>query len=666
MAVIDKITLLGDAEIADRQLELLRRQQARKFRARPAVELAFVPFAVRIFGGIKAALGMGHVAQDVIEDVARALRMARLPSYQPSIEIQLRELGVVVEHLFEMRHKPFSIYGVAGEAAAELIMNASGGHALTSLEDHFRGFVVFKAFRVAKQKLRLARLREFWRPAEATVARVVGLLEGGARMAHGLGRQDDFGQPPIGGGGLFEAGVNVRCGVGQRPAPVLPELLNLLQETQEAGPPLSLVRREISAAKEGFELRGEEHVQGPASLAGGRLHERHVDLVHVRPFLPVNFDADKMLVQEFGQLLFLERLAFHDMAPVAGRVTDAEKNRLVLLPRLFECFRAPGVPIDRIELVLQQVGRFLARKAVGVGVAGGWSLGCHNAFRFRYRWFLRACRQSRPASQCERENGSRLHRHHHTPLERGEQRKARTRFFHRHSSEGDIILRDVVGQTVEAGCDCTPAAEPYHLHVRRLAGGQHDLLCWRRGKSGGQVFSARLRRARIFRRYACADQSTVDAGKSAVPADRFDDLLVCRDGLVGMGAENRRAGAPWPPAVADDHRDSEFSGGGTSTELTFRALAPSDLERGVRTFQSLASSNPFRRTDRAYFFPGRILAPTGLGRADEGGAAFARQGGRTTSGSNAAACRFMAGPGDPGRGYNSPGPRGGGSVVSGH
>ncbi len=32
-----------------------------------------------------------------------------------------------------------------------------------------------------------------------------------------------------------------------------------------------------------------------------------------------------------------------------------------------ESLGAPGEPIDRIMLVLQQVGRFLARQAVGVG-----------------------------------------------------------------------------------------------------------------------------------------------------------------------------------------------------------------------------------------------------------------------------------------------------------
>ena len=40
---------------------------------------------------------------------------------------QLDELGVVVEHLLEMRHEPAIVDGVAGEAAAEVIVDAALG-----------------------------------------------------------------------------------------------------------------------------------------------------------------------------------------------------------------------------------------------------------------------------------------------------------------------------------------------------------------------------------------------------------------------------------------------------------------------------------------------------------------------------------------------------------
>jgi hypothetical protein len=60
------------------------------------------------------------------------------------------------------------------------------------------------------------------------------------------------------------------------------------------------------------------------------------------------------------------------MAPVAGRIADAEKNRPVFNPRFFKRLIAPGEPIHGIVRVLEQVRRFFASKAVGVRVGGGF------------------------------------------------------------------------------------------------------------------------------------------------------------------------------------------------------------------------------------------------------------------------------------------------------
>ena len=44
----------------------------------------------------------------------------------------------------------------------------------------------------------------------------------------------------------------------------------------------------------------------------------HVDLVEIGPLFPVDLDADKPPIHEFRNRLVLERLPFHDVAPVAG------------------------------------------------------------------------------------------------------------------------------------------------------------------------------------------------------------------------------------------------------------------------------------------------------------------------------------------------------------
>ncbi len=45
----------------------------------------------------------------------------------------------------------------------------------------------------------------------------------------------------------------------------------------------------------------------------------------------------------------------HDMTPVARSITDAEKNRLVFGLRFLQRFRAPGIPIDWVVRVLQEI-----------------------------------------------------------------------------------------------------------------------------------------------------------------------------------------------------------------------------------------------------------------------------------------------------------------------
>ncbi len=69
MAVVNKIAFPGDSEMARRNVEFFRRKQFRQFIVRPAIELALMPFAVGVLGGIKTALRMRHVAQDIIKDV---------------------------------------------------------------------------------------------------------------------------------------------------------------------------------------------------------------------------------------------------------------------------------------------------------------------------------------------------------------------------------------------------------------------------------------------------------------------------------------------------------------------------------------------------------------------------------------------------------------------
>ena len=62
---------------------------------------------------------------------------------------ELQDLGVVVEHLFEMRGEPVLIRGIAGEAAAELVVDAALAHAAEQEVDGGAGLGVVPAAHVA-------------------------------------------------------------------------------------------------------------------------------------------------------------------------------------------------------------------------------------------------------------------------------------------------------------------------------------------------------------------------------------------------------------------------------------------------------------------------------------------------------------------------------------
>src|SRR5262249_30423276 len=71
-------------------------------------------------------------------------------------------------------------------------------------------------------------------------------------------------------------------------------------------------------------------------------------------------------VQLGGDLLVVEGFLLHHVAPVAGRVADAEENRPGLAPGPLEGLLAPGGPVDGGVRVLGGGGAVLEGEAVGV------------------------------------------------------------------------------------------------------------------------------------------------------------------------------------------------------------------------------------------------------------------------------------------------------------
>ena len=127
----------------------------------------------------------------------------------------------------------------------------------------------------------------------------------------------------------------------------------------------AIVGREIRAAEERLTIGRQEHGHGPSAASGGGLNEQHVDAVDVRPLLAIHFYGDEIFIEDARDLLVFERLALHHVAPVAGRVSDRQKDRLVFARGRFERLVAPGIPVHWIVRVLEEVGTLSAGQVVG-------------------------------------------------------------------------------------------------------------------------------------------------------------------------------------------------------------------------------------------------------------------------------------------------------------
>ena len=220
---------------------------------------------------------------------------------------------------------------------------------------------------LAQQEQQLRGARELRRAAEPAVRRVERLLE----LRDAGGQRVRSGHCAAG----FVAGTRAALllgeplhqrlrGLHQLGPPFGPELRDVAQDVGEPRPAPARGGRKVRAAVERLELRRQPDAQRPAAGAGRGLDERHVHPVHVGPLFAVDLDRHEIPVQQLGHLAVLERLALHDVAPVARRVADRQEDRPVVRPRQRERLRSPGVPLDRVFGVLQEIGARLLREAV--------------------------------------------------------------------------------------------------------------------------------------------------------------------------------------------------------------------------------------------------------------------------------------------------------------
>ncbi len=234
---------------------------------------------------------MRHLAEHVVEGLLGHAPVLGLSGGQPAVEVERGELGIVVEHLLEVRHQPLSVHRVAMEAAAELVVHAAAGHPGQGVAQHLERARIAGPLPDAQDRLPGHRLRELGRLAEPAVALVE--LAGEAQVgAH----QDIFREHAGRAGealGLLHALHELAPGFQHLAAPSVIGVRDGLEQPREGGHAVTVHRREVGAAVERHAVGGEEHGHRPAAPARHGLHRLHVDLVHVGPLLAIHLDRTR-------------------------------------------------------------------------------------------------------------------------------------------------------------------------------------------------------------------------------------------------------------------------------------------------------------------------------------------------------------------------------------
>ena len=156
-----------------------------------------------------------------------------------------------------------------------------------------------------------------------------------------------------------EARIRSRCG--------RPRLDDRLHHHAEARHALARLGREVGAAVERDPVGVEEGGQRPAAVAGHPLHGLHVDRVDVGPLLAVDLDRDEVLVHVRAR----SRGPRTTRAPsrgTSGRPSSRSRaGSAGPLAGALERLGAPRVPVDRVVLVLEEVGAGLAARRLAIG-----------------------------------------------------------------------------------------------------------------------------------------------------------------------------------------------------------------------------------------------------------------------------------------------------------
>ncbi len=262
-----------------------------------------------------------------------------------------------------MRHQPALVDAVAREAAAEMIVDAALGDVSQRELDRRERIGETEAQPRAPQQIQELHLRKFRRAPDAAHHRIDRLHQAPRQVGQRRFVRRRRARP-----------ARARLEPVLQRVGVLPHLVLLvaidprhfIQYTDKCRTAVAFLAREIGAAPERLGVGGEEHGERPAALLAELVQRAHVDRVDIGALLAVDLDVDEQLVHHRRGGVVLEALMGHHVAPMAGGVADRQQDRLAARAGLGQGRLAPGAPMHRIVLVLQQIRAGLVAQPVTV------------------------------------------------------------------------------------------------------------------------------------------------------------------------------------------------------------------------------------------------------------------------------------------------------------
>ncbi len=372
--------LVGHREELRGEHGVLLAQYLAQLRGSPDVVGALDVLPVRVLAvgvqrGGEAALGRAQFADHEVGGLQRHATGEPGSGGAPQVGVDAAEQRVVVEHLLEVRDDPFAVHGVAGEAAAELVVDPAPGHRLAGVGRHLECAVRPGAGVVAQQELDCHRRRELGRAAESAVLLVV--LTGQPEERPGELRLTRHALAALGEGALGEVADDARGDLADLVPAIGPGRRHSFEDLTEGGQAVPGIGREVRTEVEGFGVGGQEDGHRPPALAGRGLDRLHVHGVHVGSFLAVDLDVHEVIVHVRRRDLVLEGLVRHDVAPVARGVPHAQQDGHVAPSGLLESRGLPRPPVDRVVRVLKEVRGRGVRESIGHASILAHARACH-------------------------------------------------------------------------------------------------------------------------------------------------------------------------------------------------------------------------------------------------------------------------------------------------